>query len=81
MDAGKVLEANLSGFSVHVKSFAHNDKKFDEEDLVVIFLYSWLETYKDVGDAIKYSRNALTQTIVTNALRSVELEVKKKKNN
>ncbi|KAL2498056.1 Uncharacterized protein Adt_23606 [Abeliophyllum distichum] len=40
MDASKDLEANLSDFSIIVKSLAHNNKKFADEDLAVILLNS-----------------------------------------
>ncbi|CAI9753576.1 unnamed protein product [Fraxinus pennsylvanica] len=77
MDSGKNLEANLSDFSILVKSLAHNGKKFDDEDFAVIFLNSLPDSFKDIKNAIKYSRDALTQTIVTNALRLRELEIRK----
>lgn len=40
MDLGKDVEGNLSDYSIIVKSLAHNDKKFDDEDLAVILLIS-----------------------------------------
>ncbi|CAA2959977.1 Hypothetical predicted protein [Olea europaea subsp. europaea] len=78
MDTGKDLEANLSNFSILVKSFAHNDKKFEDEDLAVIIFNSLPDSSKDIKNVIKYSKDNLTQTIVTSALRSRELEVKRK---
>ncbi|XP_022872515.1 uncharacterized protein LOC111391515 [Olea europaea var. sylvestris] len=76
MDSGKELELNLSEFIIIVKSFVHNEKKFDDEDLALILLNSLPDLNKDVRNAIKYSRDKLTQTIVIDALRSRELEVK-----
>lgn len=38
MVPGKDLEVNLSEFSIIVKSLAHHEKKFDDEDLFVILL-------------------------------------------
>lgn len=43
----------------------------------MILLNSLPDSYKDIKNAIKYSRDALTQSIVTNARRSRELEVNK----
>lgn len=60
-----------------LKSLAHNKKKFEDEDLTVIFLNSLPKFYTDVRNAIKYSRDKLTQVIVINALRYRELQVKK----
>ncbi|KAL2486099.1 Copia-like retroelement pol polyprotein [Abeliophyllum distichum] len=77
MDSGKDLESNLSDFSKIVKSLAHNNKKYDDEDLAVILLNSLLDSYRDVRNAIKYARDVLTQSIVIDALRSNDLEVKK----
>lgn len=78
MDIGKDLEATLIDFNILIKSVAHNDKKFNDKDLVVILLNSLPESHRDIRNTIKYSRDVLTQTILTNALRTRELEVKNK---
>ncbi|XP_022873536.1 G-type lectin S-receptor-like serine/threonine-protein kinase SD1-1 [Olea europaea var. sylvestris] len=57
MDPGKDLEQNLSYFSITVKSLAHNNKNFDDEDLAVILLNALLESHKDIRNTIKYSRD------------------------
>ncbi|CAA3009530.1 Hypothetical predicted protein [Olea europaea subsp. europaea] len=77
MDPGKDVEGNLSDFSIIVKSLAHNDKKFDDEDLAVILLNSLPESYREMKNAIKYGRDTLTQAIVSDALKSRELELKR----
>ena len=77
MDPGKDVEGNLSDFSIIVKSLAHNDKTFDDEDLAVILLNSLPESYREIKNAIKYGRDTLAQAIVSDALKSRELELKR----
>lgn len=60
MYPGKDLEVTLSDFSIIVKSLAHNEKQFDDKDLVVILLNSLPNSYKEVGIAIKYFIDKLT---------------------
>ncbi|KAL2517494.1 CCHC-type domain-containing protein [Abeliophyllum distichum] len=74
--ARKDLESNMSDFREIVKSLAHNDKKFDDEDPVIIFLNSLSDSYRDVRNAIKYARDVLTQAILIDALRLKDLKFK-----
>lgn len=49
MDPGNDFEVNFSDFSTIVKSLVYNEKKFDDEGLVVILLNSFLILIKKSG--------------------------------
>lgn len=59
------MEAKLRVFNILVKSLAHNDKQFDDKYLAVILLNLLPNSHENITNAIKYTKNALTQLIVT----------------
>ncbi|KAL4029866.1 hypothetical protein IC575_008094 [Cucumis melo] len=79
MDQSKSLEENLDEFQKIVVDLNNIGEKMSDENQAVILLNSLPETYREVKAAIKYGRDSLTMSIVLDALKTRNLEIKKER--
>ncbi|TYK10877.1 Retrovirus-related Pol polyprotein from transposon TNT 1-94 [Cucumis melo var. makuwa] len=79
MDQSKSLEENLGEFQKIVVDLNNIGEKMSDENQAVILLNSLPETYREVKAAIKYGRDSLTMSIVLDALKTRNLEIKKER--
>ncbi|TYK21344.1 retrotransposon protein, putative, Ty1-copia subclass [Cucumis melo var. makuwa] len=77
MDQSKSLEENLDEFQKIIIDLNNIGEKMSDENQAVILLNSLPETYREVKVAIKYGRDSLTMSIVLDALKTRNLEMKK----
>ncbi|KAA0066632.1 retrovirus-related Pol polyprotein from transposon TNT 1-94 [Cucumis melo var. makuwa] len=77
MDQSKSLEENLDKFQKIIVDLNNIGEKISDENQAVILLNSSPETYREVKAAIKYGRDSLTMSIVLDALKTRNLEIKK----
>ncbi|TYK25801.1 Retrovirus-related Pol polyprotein from transposon TNT 1-94 [Cucumis melo var. makuwa] len=77
MDQSKSLEENLDEFQKIIIDLNNISEKMSDENQAVILLNSLPETYREVKAAIKYGRDSLTMSIVLDALKTRNLEMKK----
>lgn len=81
IDPTKDLEDNLDTFNNLVQDITNAGYIVYEGYKVVVLLNTIPETYKEVKDTIKYSRDILISYIVINSLRSKELELEIERGN
>ncbi|KAA0060177.1 Retrovirus-related Pol polyprotein from transposon TNT 1-94 [Cucumis melo var. makuwa] len=79
MDQSKGLEENLDKFQKIIVDLNNISEKMSDENQVVILLNSLPETYREVKATIKYGRDSLTMSIVLDALKTRNLEIKKER--
>ncbi|KAA0067607.1 retrotransposon protein, putative, Ty1-copia subclass [Cucumis melo var. makuwa] len=79
MDQSKSLEENLDEFQKIIVDLSNIGEKMSDENQAVILLNSLPETYREVKAAIKYGRDSLTMSIVLDALKTRNLEIKKER--
>ncbi|KAL5553493.1 hypothetical protein UlMin_040894 [Ulmus minor] len=76
MDTSKIIDQNLDNFNKNLLDLGNSRKKFEDEDVSVILLNTLLDSFDEVITAIKYGRDALSISIVRNAIRSKEFDTK-----
>lgn len=76
MDPSKDLDDNLDVFNKLVKDIFNCDEEVSEMYKAIILLNSMPDSYREVKNIIKYSRDTLTTKIAIDSLRSKEMEIK-----
>ncbi|TYK04234.1 Retrovirus-related Pol polyprotein from transposon TNT 1-94 [Cucumis melo var. makuwa] len=79
MDQSKGLEENLDKFQKIIVDLNNISEEMSDENQVVILLNSLPETYREVKATIKYGQDSLTMSIVLDALKTRNLEIKKER--
>ncbi|TYK10340.1 Retrovirus-related Pol polyprotein from transposon TNT 1-94 [Cucumis melo var. makuwa] len=77
MDQSKSLEENLDEFQKIIVDLNNIGEKMSDENQAVILLNSLPEIYREVKAAIKYGRDSLNMSIMLDALKTRNLEIKK----
>ncbi|KAA0046503.1 Retrovirus-related Pol polyprotein from transposon TNT 1-94 [Cucumis melo var. makuwa] len=79
IDQSKSLEENLNEFQKIVVDLNNIGEKMSDENQTIILLNSLPKTYREVKAAIKYGQDSLTMSIVLDALKTRNLEIKKER--
>ncbi|KAA0056593.1 Retrovirus-related Pol polyprotein from transposon TNT 1-94 [Cucumis melo var. makuwa] len=79
VDQSKSLEENLDEFQKIIVYLNNIGEKMLDENEAVILFNSLPETYREIKAAIKYGRDSLTMSIVLDALKTRNLEIKKER--